>query len=201
MCQVSFTARGGLTGLLASPVTRTLNDSVNSRRKVAGGVGLFKPSKASDPKARVAKVQIELGYDRAGSRLRRIGGLQIAYDRAGSRPKTVGQFDLVYDIARNRLRGVSTDQILYDKLGSRPVRFGDLEMEYDRLGSRLVRIGNVGIDYDRAGSRIRQIGHFTVDYDRMGSRPRYLRADDHIQLDEQMLVIAFLVLVAFKHEE
>lgn len=57
--------------------------------------------------AMVAKVQIELGNDRAGSRVCQIGGFQIVYDRAGSRPKTVGQFELVYDMAGNRLRGVA----------------------------------------------------------------------------------------------
>ena len=36
MCQVSFTAQGGLTGILTSPVT-TLNDSVNSRRSDSAG--------------------------------------------------------------------------------------------------------------------------------------------------------------------
>ena len=69
------------------------------------------------------------------------------------------------------------------------------------MGSRLVRIGTIGIDYDRAGSRVRQIGGFTVDYDRMGSRPRYLRGEDQAHLDEQMLAIAFMVLVAFKRDD
>ena len=74
-------------------------------------------------------------------------------------------------------------------------------MDYDRLGSRLVRIGHIGIDYDRAGSRVRRIGGLTVDYDRMGSRPRYLRTDEQTQLEEHMLVIAFLVLVAFNPDD
>lgn len=164
-------------------------------------VGTFAQFGSSDSEARVTNVQIELGYDRAGSRLSQIGAVQIDYDRAGSRPRAVGQVDLDYDMAGNRLRAVAGAQIAYDKLGSRPVRFGDLALEYDRLGSRLVRIGNMSIDYDRAGSRVRRIGGFTVDYDRMGSRPRFLRADDHTQLDDQALLIVFLVLVAFKPDD
>ena len=80
------------------------------------------------------------------------------------------------------------------------MRFGNLELEYDRLGSRLVRIGNMSIDYDMAGGRVRRIGGLTVDYDRLGTRPRCLRADGEAQLDEQMCVIVFLVLVAFDHD-
>lgn len=77
------------------------------------------------------------------------------------------------------------------------MRFGNLELEYDGLGSRLTRIGNVSIEYDMAGGRVRRIGGLTVDYDRLGTRPRWLRAAGEAQIDEQMCVIVFVVLVAF----
>lgn len=142
-------------------------------------------------------VRIELGYDRAGSRLNRIGDFRISYDKAGTRPKTLGRLDLDYDMAGNRLRRVGTDQIEYDKLGSRPARVGDVELVYDHLGSRLVRIGTAHIDYDMAGNRVRRIGGLTVDYDKWGSRPRYLQLEGGEPLDEQSCVLTFLVLVAF----
>jgi hypothetical protein len=48
---------------------------------------------------------------------------------------------------------------------------------------------------------VRRIGDLTVDYDMLGSRPRYLRADGESEMDEQMGVIVFLVLVAFDRDD
>lgn len=149
---------------------------------------------------RLEGVKVELSYDRAGSRLHRIGDFQISYDKVGSRPKTLGRLALDYDMAGSRLRRVGADQIEYDKLGSRPTQFGNLDIAYDRLGSRLVRFGTLGVEYDMAGNRVRRIGSLTVDYDKLGSRPRYLRADGEEPLDEPMCVVVFLVLVAFAGE-
>ena len=100
---------------------------------------------ASPTAATLHRVQFELSHDRAGSRLRQIGDLQISYDWGGTRPKALGQFALDYDMAGNRLRHVGADQVDYDKLGSRPARFGELDLQYDRLGSRLIRIGNMRV--------------------------------------------------------
>ena len=107
-----------------------------------------------------------------GSRLRRIGDVEISYDRLGSRPSRLGARDIGYDMA----------------------------IEYDQLGSRLIRIGDFGVAYDMVGSRVREIGGFTVDYDMMGSRPRYLRTDGEVRFDETVCAILFLVLVAFADE-
>ena len=74
-------------------------------------------------------------------------------------------------------------------------------LEYDKLGSRLIRIGNMDVDYDMAGTRVRRIGNLTVDYDRFGTRPRCLRSEAEAQLDEQMSVIVFLILVAFNSDD
>ncbi len=84
---------------------------------------------------RLDGVRIELTYDGAGNRLRRIGDFQISYDKLGSRPRTLGSLSLDYDMAGNRLHSVGADVIEYDKLGSRPTRFGSLELAYDRLGT------------------------------------------------------------------
>ncbi|OFE16718.1 hypothetical protein BA895_03855 [Humibacillus sp. DSM 29435] len=89
----------------------------------------------------------------------------------------------------------------YDKLGNRPVRLGDLELAYDRLGNRLVRIGNMDIEYDMGGNRVRRIGGVMVEYDKMGSRPRHLETDGESHLDEQLLLVVFLVLIAFNRDD
>ena len=91
-------------------------------------------------------------------------------------------------------------ELSYDKLGSRLRHIGDLELEYDRLGNRLNRVGSMGVEYDMAGSRVRRIGRVTVDYDKLGSRPRYLQPIGEAHLDEQVCVVAFLVLIAFNRD-
>ena len=117
------------------------------------------------------------------------------------RPKALGNCDLDYDMAGSRLRHVAGELVEYDKLGNRPVRVGDLELENGRLGNRLVRIGNIDIEYDMVGNRVRRIGGVTVDYDKMGSRPRHLETDGDSHLDEQMLLVVFLVLIAFNRDD
>lgn len=154
-------------------------------------VGMRSPPRAPTA-ATPHRVQVELSYGRAGSRLRQIGDLQISYNWGGTRPKALGQAALDYDMAGKGLRHVGAVQVDYDKLGSRPARFGEHELAYDKLGSRLIRIGNLGVDYDMAGMRVRGIGDLTVDYDPMGTRPRYVRAQAQAQLTDQMCVIVFL---------
>ena len=64
------------------------------------------------------------------------GEVQLRYDKAGSRPKWSGDLELRYDMLGSRLRAIGDIELTYDTLGSRLKQVGDMELEYDMIGSR-----------------------------------------------------------------
>ncbi len=147
-------------------------------------------------------VEIELRYDRLGSRLQGIGSVSIDYDRLGSRPRHLGWLELAYDHVGSRLCGIGDLRLSYDRLGSRPRMLGSWQLDYDWLGSRLRRVGPYDVFHDRLGSRIQRVGQMTVEYDHLGSRPKHVVLPDNApDLSEDDLIALFFALHLQSEEE
>lgn len=136
-------------------------------------------------------MDIVLGYDRLGGRLRDIGGTAVSYDRLGSRVSRVGEWDLRYDQLGGRLREIGGARVEYDRLGSRPRQLGDWELGYDHLGTRLVRVGPYAIGYDRL-NRPSTVGPIRLGYKGIGWHPRTAQAP--APLGDGDLLALFFVL-------
>ncbi|MEU6238992.1 hypothetical protein [Kitasatospora sp. NPDC047058] len=87
-----------------------------------------------------------LEYQRLGSTLRAVGGIEITYRRWSSLPRTVGQWTCEASKHGARLLRIGPYELTYDRHGSRVSAVGPVEIFYDRLGSRPIRVRLHGED-------------------------------------------------------
>ncbi|HET6353614.1 hypothetical protein [Streptomyces sp.] len=81
-----------------------------------------------------------LEYQRFGTTLRAVGGVEITYRRWSSLPRTVGQWSCECSRFGARLLRLGPYELGYDGGGSRVRAIGPLEIFYDRLGTRPIRV-------------------------------------------------------------
>ncbi|MBN0049101.1 hypothetical protein JS756_34485 [Streptomyces actuosus] len=81
-----------------------------------------------------------LEYQRFGTTLRAVGGLEITYRRWSTLPRTVGRWNCAYSRFGTRLLRLGLHELRYDGGGSRVRGIGPLEIFYDRLGTRPIRV-------------------------------------------------------------
>lgn len=135
---------------------------------------------------------IEFYYDVLGSRLKRMGDLEIDYNDAVDRPKAIGALAVEYDMWGLRLKRVGSFEIQY-RLVSHPTQFGDMEIEYDQWWGRIKRIGNFEIQYGLLGN-IRSFGDLELQYSFWSLRPKYLvipKSREHL-VQHQLMVLFVL---------
>ncbi|MER7836369.1 hypothetical protein ABTY98_10750 [Streptomyces sp. NPDC096040] len=140
-------------------------------------------------------MELELGYDLLGSRLRSIGDVQLTYGRWGGRPRALGPYPLEYDMLGSRLRWIGDIEIGYGRLGSVPRTFGTWDVECAAWSGIPRRIGPYPVEHPRFSGRASAVGPLAVSYDALGSRPRriVLPKDLHT-LPDDLLRVLFLVL-------
>jgi hypothetical protein len=81
-----------------------------------------------------------LEYQRFGTTLRAVGGVEITYRRWSTLPRTVGQWSCECSRFGTRLLRIGPYELRHDRGGRRVRGVGPLEISYDRLGSRPIRV-------------------------------------------------------------
>lgn len=132
---------------------------------------------------------IECHYDGLGSRLKRLGDLEIQYN-AVDRPQSIGSLQIEYDMVGFRLKRMGHLEIQYH-LVSHPTKLGHMKIEYDQWRGRIKRIGDFAIQYGLLGN-IRSFGDFEFQYKMWSLQPQYLvTPKSHEPLIHQQLVALF----------
>lgn len=140
-------------------------------------------------------MELELGYDLLGGRLRSIGDVELTYGRWGGRPHALGLHPLEYDMLGSRLRWIGDTEIGYGRLGGVPRTFGTWDVDCAAWSGIPRTIGPYAIDHPRFGGRARAVGPVEISYDLLGSRARRITLPKGwTALPDDLLRVLFLVL-------
>ncbi len=137
---------------------------------------------------------IEFYYDGLGSRLKRMGDLEIQYN-AIDRPEAIGGLAIEHDMLGLRLKRIGHLEIQYHFV-SHPKQLGDMEIKYDQWRGRVKRIGNFEIQYGLLGN-IRTFGDLEFQYNMWSLRPKYLvtpKSREHLVQQQLMVLFVFYEL-------
>ncbi|MEU9385692.1 hypothetical protein AB0D38_34110 [Streptomyces sp. NPDC048279] len=143
----------------------------------------------------LAGMELELGYDLLGSRLRSIGDVPVTYGRWGGRPHALGPHPLEYDMLGSRLRWIGDIEIGYGRLGTVPRTFGTWDVDCAAWSGIPRSVGPYAVQHPRLSGRAKAVGPLVLSYDALGTRPRRVALPKDLSaLPDDLLRVLFLVL-------
>lgn len=141
--------------------------------------------------------EIEIKYDRLGSRLRSVGTAVVEYDRLGAHPRRLGHLELRFD--KRGVCAIGDATIAYN--GAEPCTIGGLNIEYEQKRlrpKRPRRIGSWELEWERGfgfGHSLRTIGPLTPVYGHHWGPDRVIVPGEGTALDDNDLTILYFVLL------